>query len=141
VVRELADHYARSPAHDKALRYLARAGDRAASLFAYREAEAYYRRALELIERRPELAAERLRVLDKLAEAAFANGEIEAARAPWLECLALAEAAGDQRRVADIHRKIAIAAWAAGNREETLSHLERGLRRSARRSRTSRARG
>src|SRR5688572_11058493 len=127
VVRELADHYARSPAHDKALRYLARAGDRAASLFAYREAEAYYRRALELIERRPELAGERLRVLDKLAEAAFANGEIEAARAPWLECLALAQEAGDQLRVADIHRKIANAAWAAGNREETLSHLERGI--------------
>ena len=127
VVRELADHYARSPVHDKALRYLARAGDRAASLFAYREAEAYYKRALELITRKPELAPERLRVLDKLAEAAFANGEIEAARTPWLECLALAKLAGDKRRVADIHRKVANAAWAAGNREETLSHLERGI--------------
>jgi predicted ATPase/class 3 adenylate cyclase len=127
VLRELADHYGRSVEHEKALKYLARAGDRAASLFAYREAEAYYRRALDLIERKPELAQERLRVLDKLAEAAFANGEIEAARTPWLECLALAKVAGDQRRVADIHRKIAIAAWAAGNREETLSHLERGI--------------
>jgi predicted ATPase/class 3 adenylate cyclase len=127
VLRELADHYSRSPAHDKALEYLARAGDRAASLFAYREAEGYYRRALELVERRPELGPRRLRVLDRLAEAAFANGEIEAARAPWLECLALAQAAGDPRHVADLHRKIAMAAWAAGNREETLSHLEQGL--------------
>ena len=128
VLRELADHYARSPAHDKALRYLARAGDRAASLFAYREASAYYARALDLIERRPELAGERMRVLDKLAEAAFANGEIEAARAPWFQCLALAEAAGEPRRVADFHRKIAMAAWAAGNRDETLSHLEHGIK-------------
>jgi predicted ATPase/class 3 adenylate cyclase len=127
VLRELADHYARSPAHDKALEYLTRAGDRAASLFAYREAEGYYRRALELVERRPDLGVRRLRVLDRLAEAAFANGEIEAARAPWLECLALAQAAGDQRHVADLHRKIAMAAWAAGSREETLSHLEQGL--------------
>ena len=127
VLRELADHYSRSPAHDKALEYLARAGDRAASLFAYREAEGYYRRALELVDRRPELGPRRLRVLDRLAEAAFANGEIEAARAPWLECLALAQAAGDPRHVADLHRKIAMAAWAAGNREETLSHLEQGL--------------
>jgi predicted ATPase/class 3 adenylate cyclase len=127
VLRELADHYARSAVHDKALDYLARAGDRAASLFAYREAEGYYRRALELVDRRPELGTRRLRVLDRLAEAAFANGEIEAARAPWLECLALAQAAGDQRHVADLHRKIAIAAWAAGSREETLSHLEQGL--------------
>jgi predicted ATPase len=68
VLRELADHYGRSVEHEKALKYLARAGDRAASLFAYREAEAYYRRALDLIERKPELAQERLRVLDKLAE-------------------------------------------------------------------------
>jgi len=127
VVRELADHYARSPVHDKALRYLARAGDRAASLFAYREAEAYYKRALDLITRRPELAHERLNVLDRLAEAAFANGEIEAARTPWLECLALAKLAGDRRRVADIHRKVAIAAWAAGNRDDTLSNLELGI--------------
>ena len=127
VVRELADHYARSPEHAKALRYLARAGDRAANLFAYREAEAYYKRALDLITRKPELSSERLRVLDRLAEAAFANGEIEAARTPWLECLTLAKVAGDKRRVADFHRKIAIAAWAAGNREETLSHLERGI--------------
>jgi adenylate cyclase len=127
VLRELADHYSRSPAHDKALEYLARAGDRAASLFAYREAEGYYRRALELVEQRPELGPRRLRVLDRLAEAAFANGEIEAARAPWLECLALAQAAGDPRHVADLHRKIAMAAWAAGNREETLANLEQGL--------------
>jgi predicted ATPase len=127
VLRELADHYSRSPAHDKALEYLARAGDRAASLFAYREAEGYYRRALELVDRRPELGTRRVRVLDRLAEAAFANGEIEAARAPWLECLALAQAAGDPRHVADLHRKIAMAAWAAGNREETLSNLEQGL--------------
>ena len=127
VLRELADHYSRSPAHDKALEYLARAGDRAASLFAYREAEGYYRRALALVDRRPELGERRLRVLDRLAEAAFANGEIEAARAPWLECLALAQAAGDPRHVADLHRKIAMAAWAAGSREETLSNLEQGL--------------
>jgi predicted ATPase/class 3 adenylate cyclase len=127
VLRELADHYSRSPAHDKALEYLARAGDRAASLFAYREAEGYYRRALELVDRRPELGTRRLRVLDRLAEAAFANGEIEAARAPWMECLALAQAAGDPRHVADLHRKIAMAAWAAGSREETLSNLEQGL--------------
>jgi predicted ATPase/class 3 adenylate cyclase len=127
VLRELADHYARSPEHDKALEYLARAGDRAASLFAYREAQGYYRRALELLGQMPERTAERLRVLDRLGDAAFAGGELEAARERWLECLTLAQAAAEPRRVADLHRKLGVAAWAAGNRDEALSRLEQGL--------------
>ena len=51
-LQELARHYSRSAEHDKALRYLALAGDRARSLFAYDDAAAYYRQALDVARRR-----------------------------------------------------------------------------------------
>jgi adenylate cyclase len=127
VLREVADHYAKSPERAKALDYLIRAGDRAASLFAYEEASAYYRRALEALETPAVDPGARPRILDRLGDAAFAHGAVGEARARWIETLALVRDGGDHRRVADLHRKIGVAAWTAGDRDDALVHLERGL--------------
>ncbi|MBI1735621.1 MAG: AAA family ATPase [Candidatus Rokubacteria bacterium] len=127
VLRELADHYAKSPDRAKALHYLVRAGDRAASLFAYEDASGYYRRALEMLDQQPDGTVERAAILDRLGDAAFAHGAVGEARARWLETLGLVRDGGDHRRVADLHRRIGVAAWTAGDRDDALVHLERGL--------------
>ena len=127
VLREVADHYAKSPDRHKALHYLVRAGDRAASLFAYEDAGTYYRRALETLDPQAASPAERASILDRLGDAAFAHGALGEARARWIETLDLVRDDGAGRGVADLHRKIGVAAWAAGDRDDALVHLERGL--------------
>jgi predicted ATPase/class 3 adenylate cyclase len=120
-VQELARHFARSPERDRALHYLVLAGDRARSLFAYDDAAACYRQALECAD-----DTRRAMVLDRLGDTAYARGELGDARRQWADALPLVEAAGDRRRAAELHRKIGVAAWDAGDRQGALDHLERG---------------
>src|SRR5262249_54093207 len=61
IVQDLGEHYAKSPDRAKALRYLERAGDRAAGRFAYEEASAYFRRAVELLPESEQAAVARAR--------------------------------------------------------------------------------
>jgi class 3 adenylate cyclase/predicted ATPase len=125
VLEDLTEHYARSDDRDRALHYLVLAGDRAARLFAYREAQAAYARALE----RAPAGADGVRavVLDKMGDAAFAHGALKAALAAWDEALAAVGRLGERRRMADLHRKMAGACWAAGRKDPALAHLEQGL--------------
>jgi len=124
VAAELADHYARSPERDRAVRYLELAGDRAAGLFAHREDEAHYERALALLGPGGDGRA-RAVLMEKLGDAAYARGALATAEGRWEEATTLA--AGELRRLADLHRKIAMACWAAGRREPALAHLKEGL--------------
>jgi class 3 adenylate cyclase/tetratricopeptide (TPR) repeat protein len=121
VLQELAHHYSRSTERDRALHYLVLAGDRARSLFAYDDAATYYRQALALAD-----DTRRAVILDKLGDTAYARGELGDARAQWAEALPLVERAGDCRRAAELHRKIGVATWDAGDRQRALDHLERG---------------
>ncbi len=125
IIEEVAEHYARSAERDKAVRYLELAGDRAAGLFAYREAQGYYARALDRLGSDAG-AAPRAALGEKIGDVAFANGALADALERWEEAMTLV---GDRqpRRLADLHRKAAGATWAAGRREATLAHLERGL--------------
>jgi predicted ATPase/class 3 adenylate cyclase len=124
VVDELAEHYAKSASRDKAVRYLTLAGDRAARLFAYGAAENAYARALE---QAPPADPARATVLEKRGDAAFAYGALKEALAAWEDALRLVGARAERRGMADLHRKIAEACWAAGRREPALAHLGQGL--------------
>ena len=125
VVDQLAEHYARSGDAERAVHYLVLAGDRAASLFAYREAQSAYARALE---RLPAGAADlRTTIVDRAGDAAFAHGALKEALAAWEEALRVVGERGERRRMADLHRKMAVACWASGRKEPALAHLERGL--------------
>lgn len=126
VLQDLARHYAQSGNHRKALHYLRRAGDRAASLFAYEEAAASYAQALALADAHGELGGERAPLLDRLGDAAFARGQIQAALEHWSTAL-VAVSGGEARAVADLHRKIGVARWAAGQTDRALAELEQGL--------------
>jgi adenylate cyclase len=125
VLEELADHYARSADRQRAREWQVRAGDRAASLFAYEEAGTYYRRALDTLD--PDATADRRVILDRLGEAAFRRGALGESIGQWRAALALAEQDTDRGHAADLHRKLAEALWAAGETEAARAHLERGL--------------
>jgi len=125
LVQELADHYARSSDRGKALHYLERAADRAAALFAYDEAGEFYRRALDLVP--PAEALVRARLLGKRGDAAYARGALAEAREIWIGALAVVDDACERRLAADLHRRMAVACWDAGDPDEALAHLERGL--------------
>jgi adenylate cyclase len=125
VVEPLAEHYARSADRERAVHYLTRAGDRAASLFAYREADAYYARALERLG--PDGDGARAPLLERAGDAAFAHGGLKEAIERWAEALALVTEDGERRRMADLHRKMAAACWAAGQKDPAMAHLEQAL--------------
>jgi adenylate cyclase len=126
-LEDLADHYARGQNRAKAIHYLGRAGDRAASLFAYEEAETYYRRALGLLGDGPTVESQRTALLDRLGEAAFARGALSEALGHWGQALPAVLAHGAAPQVADLHRKMAGGYWAAGEKEQALAHFEEGL--------------
>jgi predicted ATPase/class 3 adenylate cyclase len=127
LVQEVAEHYARSPDRDKALPYLERAGERAAGLFAYEQARDYYARALELVGDDDARATVRARLLGKRGDAAYAQGALAEARAHWAAALDVIDAACERRLAADLHRRMGVACWDAGEPDEALAHLERGL--------------
>jgi adenylate cyclase len=122
VLHDLARHFGESGDPAQALRYRLRAGLRAASLFAYQDAEADLQAALGLVEAHPELASERAEVLDRLGEVAFARGIIIAALEHWTRALVASGSSG--RKVADLLRKRAAAHWAAGQPDRALADLE-----------------
>ena len=124
---ELADHYARSPERARALPYLELAADRAARLFAYAEAGTFYGRALELVPAGDEQAGVRARLLGKQGDAAHASSALAEARRLWSAALIEVDIACDRRLAADLHRRLAVACWEAGDSDEALAHLERGL--------------
>jgi adenylate cyclase len=127
VLQDLAEHYARSQDRAKAIHYLGRAGDRAASLFAYEEAKTYYLHALRLLGEGEAGELQRTTLLDRLGDAAFARGALSEALGHWRVALPIALARGAAALAADLHRKIAGGYWAAGESEQALSHLEQGL--------------
>jgi len=127
VVEALAEHYARSSDRGKAIHYLMRAGDRAAGLFAFREAAAYYGRALQALPAAGGADAQRCVILERLGDAAYAQGAVQEALRHWKAALAALDPGSDPRRVADLHRKMGCAWWDAGEKDEALAHLDRGL--------------
>src|SRR5262249_52430428 len=92
VLPELARHYGRGDDPDRALRFLVRAGERAASLFAYAEAQGWYGQALEAAARVPDPEGESAAVRIRMGDAAEASGDIRAALGEWRSALATVEA-------------------------------------------------
>jgi adenylate cyclase len=127
VVEALAEHYTRSSDRTKAIHYLVRAGERAAGLFAYHEATAYYQRALEMLQTGGLPHDQHSAILERLGDAAHAQGAVNDARERWDAALSVLGPDGEPRRRADLHRKMGGATWDAGQREQALAHLDRGL--------------
>jgi tetratricopeptide (TPR) repeat protein len=121
---ELVRHFSRSPDRARAVRYLTAAGDRALSLFAFAEARGHYQNALERLDSD---SAERCALLERLGDAAFAEGLLREALEWWAKAVEAGGVAMDASRTAGLHRKMAVATWAAGDKQHALLLLEEAL--------------
>jgi tetratricopeptide (TPR) repeat protein len=127
VLQQIAEHYARSGERERAVSFLVRAGDRWLSLFAYADARADYARALDALETGATSPGERQIVLEKLGDVAWAEGALDEAQERWHAALPAEQTDGEPARMAELHRKLGVAAWAAGDKARALTHLARGL--------------
>jgi class 3 adenylate cyclase/tetratricopeptide (TPR) repeat protein len=120
----LARHFSAGDERAKALEYLTIAGDRAAAVFADREAAALYERALPLIGE--DDLARRAACLHKLALATFYDN-IDATVRYGKSALELHERLGDRRNAMAMHAHVAttyMAGWDAAREDSALGHLE-----------------
>jgi len=104
---ELADHFCKAAsngAHEKALQYALRAGERANALLAYEEAALHYERALQLIPTTASAALQRCEVLLALGDAQARAGEAKKARTTFLQATDVARLLmqGDHQQLAVI---------------------------------------
>jgi hypothetical protein len=101
---EIARHlYLAAPLGDagQALEYLVRAGDRAATLFAYEEAAVHYRQALELLALVGEASGERRsELLLRLGDAQWRSGDGPGARTTFEEAIEGGRRVGDGQLLA-----------------------------------------
>lgn len=103
---ELAHHFQRAQATEKAIDYTLRAAEEAGRLYAREEAVRHYRTGLLLLESRPDDRV-RARVLESLGDQLYRLGQLEAGQARRMEAAALDERLGDLQRAGQLHRKIA----------------------------------
>jgi class 3 adenylate cyclase/tetratricopeptide (TPR) repeat protein len=122
----LAHHYARSDDRAKAVEYLTKAGDKAAAVYANREAFELYGQALTLV---PEGDVRQRAVIShKAGLIAFAAGELDRGLPHAQASLKLFEALGDKVNIVRTHRDLAglygSGAWDGAREDRALSHIE-----------------
>ena len=123
VAVELARHHSEAGDDPRALKYLTLAAGGALAAYAHREAEIYYRWALELAG----TDAERAHLLVGLGKALSGQAAFDAAVEVWREAIALYETLGDLDRVAYLYASAAAAAWDNGDLPRGLRLCERGM--------------
>jgi class 3 adenylate cyclase len=120
----LAHHYGRSLNARKALQYAELAGDKAWRAFALQQADAHYRRALELLDAapaaEPATAQRRIDLTLRWARVAVYNPRVELARALRL-ARAAADSAGDARGACLCLNWLSWLEYARGDQPESLS--------------------
>ena len=107
----LAHHFKEASQDDQALKYFSLAGGAALNSYANQEAEAHYRKALEL----PGGQTQRVDLLAGLAESLYRQGYTQDAIQTWMEAAGLAHSAGDFDCVARLYSSAARAAWHGGD--------------------------
>ena len=133
---ELAFHFSRgasSETNPKTARYLGAAGRAALAKYATREAAAYLTSALDIVDRVGTLengeggVGNVAALVADLARAKQRNGEYDAARELWSRALGYAYAADDHARVATIERRVGLASFWAGSRDDAFAHYAAGI--------------
>jgi len=125
VMDQLAYHSVQARELDKAARYTRLAGDKAATLCAYREAIAYYEQALELAGTLgPREEAE---LLERLAEATYPLGQPEVHERYWRQALELYRQLGERQKVAQISRRLGRLSWERADREAAFAYTRAAI--------------
>jgi tetratricopeptide (TPR) repeat protein len=119
----LAFQYEQAGDADRAQVYYTRAGNRALSVYANREAEQHYQSALELVEEK----AERASLLSALGESLFRQNRYQEAIAAWRQAIELCGDRGDCDNVAWLYARAARAAWHDGDTPGGLDLCREGM--------------
>jgi serine phosphatase RsbU (regulator of sigma subunit) len=118
----LAHHFSQAGDQERALKYLARAGDAALARYANAEAEQHYRRALELAG----LGSGRVELLSGLGLAYSRQSRFAEALQVWREAIVLCRSRGDTDGLARLYARSARAAW-YGDVSQSLKLCQEGL--------------
>jgi tetratricopeptide (TPR) repeat protein len=127
---QLAHHFAIAGNRQKTIEYSIKAGDSAASVFAWTVATRHYTTAFKLLEQQEEDFQQRANVLSKLALMAVCQSDPDASLEYAQSALALYEKLGDKRNVLQMHMEISrlySGGYWDGAREvsdQALKHLE-----------------
>jgi tetratricopeptide (TPR) repeat protein/KaiC/GvpD/RAD55 family RecA-like ATPase len=106
-----------------------KAGEKAQSVYANKEAISYFHSALKLLEEKGDALQERARVLETLGDIENIAGEYDACIKCWSDVLLLWTQLNEKDKTARLHRKIANALWnRMGKTEEAKSHHDRALK-------------
>ena len=129
-VERLAHHAARGEVWGKALTYLRQAGAKADARSALREAASYFEQALNALEHLPDDRETREQAIDlhfNLRTPLAALGERERVLEHLRAAEALANALGDQRRLARVNAYIARELLTQGEHEQAVTACERAI--------------
>ena len=129
-VERLAHHAARGEVWDKAVTYLRQAGTKAAERSALREAASYFEQALTALVHLPDDRETREQAIDlhfDLRSSLAALGEGERVLEYLRAAEALANALGDERRLARVNAYIARELSAQGEHEQAVTACERAI--------------
>jgi len=129
-VERLAHHAARGEVWGKALTYLRQAGAKADARSALQEAASYFEQALTALGHLPESREMREQAIDlhfNLRNSLAALGERERVLEHLRAAETLANALGDERRLARVSVYIARELWAQGEYEQAVTACERAI--------------
>jgi tetratricopeptide (TPR) repeat protein len=119
----LAFQYEQAGDADCARFYYTRAGDRALSVYANREAERHYQSAMELAEEETEQSG----LLSVLGESLFRQSRYQEAIAAWRQAIELCRDRDDCDNVAWLYARAARAAWHDGDAPGGLDLCQEGM--------------
>ena len=119
----LAYHYSEAGDESKALAYTIRAGDRALSVYANREAERYYQSALLLAQE----TTEKAHLHSNLGQSLFRQSRYAEAINQWRSAIAAYQELGNGDAMAGLYARSARAAAYSGNMPESLALCEAGI--------------
>ena len=119
----LAYHYQQANDPTNARLYYTKAAQRAQAIYANREAERYYRAALELSENELEQAG----LLGSLGESLFFQSRYEEAIKTWQEAIQAFKDCKDFDHAAHLYARTARAAWYANDKERGLAICREGM--------------
>ncbi len=126
---ELASHFLEGGDREKALDYFLKAGDRAAKMYANNEAVSYFHSALNLLDGREDKLREKGHVLESLGDINQIVAEYKESKKFFNEALLLWQQLNENRKVADVHRKLATQFWSKdGDVGKAKEHYDEALK-------------
>jgi DNA-binding CsgD family transcriptional regulator/Tfp pilus assembly protein PilF len=125
VIDQLAYHSLHGRELEQAARYARLAGERAAGMYAYREAVAHYEAALDLLE--ADDPRERAELFASLGHAAYPLGDFSRCARYWREAQRLYEQLGDRRKVAELARWLGRIAWERDDPQAAFAHTRAAI--------------